>query len=138
MSCIFSRKTHSRVKLICIAVLLFMMETTLVFGRTRMTIFLPHEAEGKTAHAVICRNMPETVGELLLLKKEGLENLQYALSAKQRVSARSFSRTNAFVCGIFILSLYRVIRQMLYKLIDHKPYRREKYVLAYIYDKTHL
>ena len=134
----FGRKGISRTKFICLMVFLFFVELAVISGRTEVAVFLPHSAEGQTAHAVTMGKSPYAPVAVLSPVSGGAESILCTAAKEQRILTKTVSRAHIFVCGLFLLCLYHVIRQMLYVLEDNRTYRRSNYILTYIYNIAHL
>ena len=127
-------KRISAARFICLMVFLFFVELAVVSGRTEVAVFLPHGAEGQTAHAVTMGKHPGTPAAVLSSAVRGAEDILCAASKEQRILTRAVSRAHIFVCGSFLLCLHQIVRQMLYIRSDDRAYRRPNYILTYIYN----
>ncbi|MDO4323234.1 MAG: hypothetical protein Q4C61_11970 [Lachnospiraceae bacterium] len=134
----FGNKKNSRTKFIWLTVFLFFVELAVISGRTDVTVFLPHDAEGQAAHVVTMGKSPEAPAAVLSSVSGGAENILCAASREQRILTRAVPRVHVFVCGLFLLCLHQILRQMLYIVSDGKSYRRSNYILTYIYNIVYL
>ena len=131
-------KKISKAKFIWLLVFLLFLELAVISGRIGMTTFLPLDAERQTASAVITGSRPDTLDAVLSSAAKGAGEILHTARQEQRIRTRTVSRANVFLCGLFLLCLYHVIRKMLYALSDNRPYRKSNYILSYIYRLAYL
>lgn len=138
MCCWTAKTRHSSVNCIWIVLLLIILELAAVSGKIKMATYLPHEVEGQTTHAAICKVGTVTPVAVLSSAPRDAEIIGRAGTGEQRVQQRAVSRTCISICGVFVLFLYRLMRQLLYRLSNKKSYRRSDYTISYQYNLSYL
>ncbi|MDO4345267.1 MAG: hypothetical protein Q4C50_10735 [Eubacteriales bacterium] len=125
-------------KCIWMILLLFVFELAALSGKIQVaSSYLPCGVEGQTAPIAIRKTGLSTPVADLSTETEDAELFVRVQTDGQRIQRRMVSRTCICLCGVFLLCLYRLLRQLLYRLSDSKSYR-SNYTIAYIYHLAYL
>lgn len=139
MLCRIRRKTHlSRTCAGLVFLLLLFLETAVLSGRMQMATFLPCAAKWQTTRTAIRGTRTGTPVAALSPATRAGEEVSQAETRQQRIYQRAISGIFIPICGMSVFCLFEILRRLLYRLSDNRPYRRSHFTISYIYNLSHL